>query len=372
MGDGVTPIGDGVPPKSSSSKGRFVAGNTTKPFHITSEDAITIGNNDATQLWGTDTTGNASIGPRGTLPAKFPKGFQSFYIMKYELSQYMYKEFLNKLTRTQQVTRVSATAVGMFMSDNNTSTIPQFRNGIKVKEDSGSSLPRVYCNDLVKDGSEGQNNDGQHIACNYISFNDVKAFADWSGLRPFTELEYEKACRGALKPVANECAWGTADAIHAKGIANPGKEDEYATNPRANIAINDESGVQGPMRCGSFAYLATSRKQAGATYYGVMEMSGNLSEYTYSVGLNNNRNFNGNIHGDGVIQANGDTDTKVADWPNNAGLKGSNWLYRTGPPGGYSHQYKAHHVSARNQTSQIHETTGRWNTSGLRVARTQP
>ena len=35
------------------------------------------------------------------------------------------------------------------------------------------------------------------------------AFADWAGLRSMTELEYEKACRGPLEPVAGEYAFGT-------------------------------------------------------------------------------------------------------------------------------------------------------------------
>jgi len=358
--------GDNVYP-GSKSIGYFVTGTTTDPFLVTSEDALTIGNNTTTEIWAT-----SRINPAGTLSAEFPKGYQSFYIMKYELSQYMYKEFLNKLTRTQQETRVSAITTNMFMTDTDTATTPQYRNGIKVMSDPGGLLPRVYGNDLNNNGTEGEYDDGQYIACNWLSFYDLLAFADWSGLRPFTELEYEKACRGTLGPVASEYAWGTSNITYATGITNPGETDEVAANTGANIAFNNEAGVQGPLRCGNFAGAATNREQAGASYYGVMEMSGNLSEYVYSLGLSNNRNFNGNIHGDGVIQANGDTDTKVADWPNNAGLKGSNWLYRTGPPGGYSHQYKAHHVSARNQTSQIHETTGRWNTSGLRVARTQP
>jgi hypothetical protein len=41
--------------------------------------------------------------------------------------------------------------------------------------------------------------------------NRMAAFADWSGLRPMSELEYEKACRGYNTPaVPNEYAWGNA------------------------------------------------------------------------------------------------------------------------------------------------------------------
>ena len=35
---------------------------------------------------------------KGTIPAAFPKGFQAFYIMKYETSQGQYTEFLNSIS----------------------------------------------------------------------------------------------------------------------------------------------------------------------------------------------------------------------------------------------------------------------------------
>ena len=355
-------VGDGP---GSNSRGCFVAGNTQDPFQITSEEAITINNQNNTQLWQTNATHNdATIGPRGTLPAEFPKGYQSFYIMKYELSQYMYKEFLNKLTRKQQGNRVSATKDSIFMAEATNLKVPQNRNGIKVMLDPGGSLPRVYGNDLNNNWIEGEDGDGQHIACNWISFYDLRAFADWSGLRPFTELEYEKACRGPLPPVANEYAWGNIDIKIVKVISNSGKASEVAQNPNVNIAHGNETG--GPLRCGIFARSDKNidRERAGAGYYGVMEMSGNLSEYTYSVGLTNNRSFNGNNHGDGIIDENGSAN--VAGWPLNGGLKGSNWLYST-----EVWQINAHQTSARNQTSQS-QTNRRWNTAGLRLGRTQP
>jgi len=123
---------------ASSSVGHFVAGTTaTTNFQVTSENLLTVANTATSELWGTSTSGVSTIGPVGTLPAVFPKGFGSYYIMKYELSQYMYKEYLNKLTRTQQVARVSATTVGRFMRDANTYNTPQYRNGIKVMSDAG-------------------------------------------------------------------------------------------------------------------------------------------------------------------------------------------------------------------------------------------
>ena len=43
---------------------------------------------------------------------------------------------------------------------------------------------------------------------NYMTWTDLLAYLDWSCLRPMTEFEYEKICRGPVYPVANEYAWG--------------------------------------------------------------------------------------------------------------------------------------------------------------------
>ena len=193
-----------------------------------------------------------------------------------------------------------------------------------------------------------------------VKFYDLMAFADWSGLRPFTELEYEKACRGALKPVANEYAWGTKNITNATTITNSGMENERA-NTGANIVTNKKTN--GPLRCGCFADSATNREQAGATYYGVMEMSGNLWEYTYSVGIEGNRSFNGNIHGDGKISDNGFTDIEVTEWPRGAGLRGGSWYNDITD--------NVQQISSRYLASNTY-TTERPLTTGIRLARTQP
>ena len=294
------------------------------------------------------------INPAGTLSAEFQKDIR-VYIMKYELSQYMYKKFLDKVRPQQETGFCNYT--NMLMTDTDTATTPQYRNGIKVMSDPGGLLPRVYGNDLNNNGTEGEYDDGQYIACNWLSFYDLLAFADWSGLRPFTELEYEKACRGTLGPVASEYAWGTSNITYATGITNPGETDEVAANTGANIAFNNEAGVQGPLRCGNFAGAATNREQAGASYYGVMEMSGNLSEYVYSLGLSNNRNFNGNIHGGGRLKDNGSY--SITSWPGSGSIRGSSW----------NNTENAHQISSR-FNAQTNYYGQPYNTMGIRLART--
>ncbi len=59
--------------------------------------------------------------------------------------------------------------------------------------------------------------------------------------------------------------------------------------------------VNGPVRCGLFGTSATNQSQSGATYWGVMEMSGNLRELCVNV---NYANLDGGSCGTGVYNAN--------------------------------------------------------------------
>jgi len=351
-------VGDEIFPGSNSS-GRFVAGSTTTNFQVTSEATLTIGNTAPTELWGTGTNWNNTIGPAGSLPAAFPKGFGTFYLMKYEVSQLLYREFLNKLTRAQQVARVSAVSLGIFMRDNNTGTTPTHRNGIKVMTDPGENTPRVYGNDLNNNGIEGESGDGQHIACNFLSYEDARSFADWCGLRPYSELEYEKACRGTLNPVTNESAWGNTNVAYATSIANAGQPTERAGNTGSNCVFNSAGGVQGPLRCGSFAGPTTTRELAGAGYYGAMELSGNLFEYCLSVGVTTQRTLNRHIHGNGFLPAWGTAD---ATWPTDCGLRGGSWV-ATGT---------SNHQTSDRQSANTQNSSQRIREYGVRLARTDP
>jgi len=349
-------VGDN-PAGGSLSSGHFVAGTTTAPLQIISEAALTIGNAAITELWGTSTSGNNTIGSPGTLPAPFPKGFAGFYIMKYELSQFMYKEFLNRLTRTQQAARVSTTIVGNYMSTVATTTTPLNRNGVRLISDPGGTFPRLFGNDINANAVEGEADDGVHVAVNFPSPDDLRAFADWAGLRPITELEYEKATRGHLWPLVNERAWGNTMQTNATVLTNPFRNNEVASNVGANICYGNLAGVPGPMRSGSFAGAATNRQQSGGSYYGVMELSGNLWEYVVSVGIDAHRTFDGNFHGNGVLTAAGAGD--VSGWPTTMGLRGGSWINT-----GVENQ-----ISDRTSASIAVGATSRLNTYGIRLGR---
>ena len=138
------------------------------------------------------------------------------------------------------------------------------------------------------------------------------------GLRPFTELEYEKAARGIdIFPIANEYAWGktSINPAQASEIYPDNDEDgsEQIFDGSANINNNalswssgdgraggDAAGQSGPLRVGIFAESSTNRTTSGAGFYGNMELSGNLSEMTVTIGKQKGRQYLG-THGDGNL-----------------------------------------------------------------------
>jgi len=286
-------LGDG------SSFNRFHDGdNASESFQVTSSQ-INFGQAN-NQLWALGDWDS----PTGSLQTDYPTGFAAFYCMKYEISQGQYVGFLNTLTSTQDNTRYRT----MFEND--------YRHGVWGGSQ-GSRFP-----------------ERPYRACGFLSWMDGAAYADWAGLRPMTELEFEKACRGTQDAVAGEYAWGDVTITEATTIdADPGKE--YGTET-VNGNCNYEWGLEftggdegrGPLRCGIFATGSSTRQQSGASYYGIMEMSGNLSERPVTLGNATGRAFTGN-HGNGEIDASGNTD--AANWPSTSaegsGFRGGNWSY---------------------------------------------
>ncbi len=140
-----------------------------------------------------------------------------------------------------------------------------------------------------------------------------------------TELEYEKACRGSEPGLANEYAWGTTSITKQTGHSGTdGSGSETATPASANCCY--DSAMGGPVRVGIYATASSGREAAGATYWGVMEMSGNLWERPVTVGNTDGRDFTG-THGDGTLDSGGDATN--ADWPGanaaGVGLRGGRW-----------------------------------------------
>ena len=222
--------------------------------------------------------------------SSWPNGYNDFYCMKYEMTQEQYADFLNTLTYTQQSNRTavapSSIAGTRALSSNNRNALEIQVSGIE------STTPAVYACDYTNNDIYDQIDDGQTIACNHLSWGDVAAYCDWAGLRPMTEMEYEKACRGHNQtPVGNELAWGISNFTYAayvlenQGYQNEGIATNYSTTTGNAVTSDNIGAIGGPLRVGIFAANSgnTGRMTAGATYYGIMEMTGNLWELCINV-----------------------------------------------------------------------------------------
>jgi formylglycine-generating enzyme required for sulfatase activity len=320
-------------------QGAFAAGSGGSEDYSFTLTTINTAN-ATTAPSGTGSLGGAAGGyPTGqTAPANasWPNGFGAFYCMKYELSQQQYVDFLNTLTRTQQNTRtgtdISGTSITNSYVMSNTSGV-SYRNGIRCD----ATLPpepvpvTFYC-DLNGNGTGGEATDGREIACNFLSWGDLTAYLDWSGLRPMTELEFEKACRGTLSPVPDEYPWGTTGiassgyTLEIAGATNEGIVSNYSTTVGNAIYQSTNGTPSGPKRVGIFAANGANsgRVSAGASYYGIMELGGNLWERVVTIWQ---WEYTG-THGNGALAANGDPDG--ATWPapgtaSGNGFRGGTW-----------------------------------------------
>lgn len=209
--------------------------------------------------------------------ANYPTGYYPFYCYKYELSEQQYADFLNTLDSTQ--------IASLGVAGENISLV----NGQYF-----SSTPTHACGNGTQER--------------------MLAYADWSGVRPMTHLEFNKASYGPLQPVSltgvnyeedyyntggnryilSYPAWGSN---WSGGTQQTGPENHHYRYPLVEVSY--------------FSRANTSREQAGASYYGVIGLTGNAHE---PVVKNNHFSFDGS-HGDGILTNNGAAN--VATWNKN-------------------------------------------------------
>ncbi len=154
---------------------------STPPYRVTGAGAIPTGRQNG-KLWA------KGIAPPdgGEIPASFPNGYAAFYCMRWPyFTQGLYAGFLNTITVEQ--------AKGRYYAD---------YQGVAIKR-SGESPSYTYAASAANE------------RCPWLSWADCAAVAAWAGLRPMTELEYEKAIRGSQNPSpvydATPSFWGLAD-----------------------------------------------------------------------------------------------------------------------------------------------------------------
>jgi hypothetical protein len=93
----------------------------------------------------------------------YPIGYKPFYIYKFEMTEQQYADFLNTLT-TNQITNLGIAGDGITLSNG------QYFSATPNKSCGGSTVTRLC------------------------------AYADWSGVRPMSYLEFNKVCYGPFKP----------------------------------------------------------------------------------------------------------------------------------------------------------------------------
>lgn len=250
-----------------SENGAFKDGNTTNPFLVSSEASLNYANS-AGNLY------SAVAGANFTIPAAYPKGYAAFWIMKYETSQQQYADFLNNL----DLARATYNNPGGPIT---------------------GSHPNLVC--------------AQPERAIGVGGTGFLGWADWGALRPMTDLEFEKACRGAnITPVPNEFPWGNTTINNVGTLVNTGQNNEAQSAPFGNCNYNGST----PTRCGLFARSGTGayRDSSGATYYGAMDMGGNLWEKCVLTYNNATNLAFTNINGDGYLAGDGSTD--ISNWKN--------------------------------------------------------
>lgn len=318
-------IGDGN--RGGSSMYGFTGNGALAPLLIT--NAVQTAGLTAAQY-----LSNVGWGSSAALPSTFPMGYNAFYCMKYEISQEAYAAFLNTLTFDQQVTRFANapnSVAGTFVLAGFPNPL-NCRNGLRIKTPGQvSNVPAIVGCDLNLNGVFDESDDGQNIACNWLSWADLMAFLDWAALRPMTEFEFEKVCRGTASPVANEYAWATTTILAANSgaITNPGMSSETAIASGAGLCAYGAATFsnRGPLRCGFAANSTSTRTVAGSSFYGIMEMSGNVAEQCLGGYAYNYSSFT-SISGDGDLSGTGGANT--ANWPLNGGGNGGGGTCRGG------------------------------------------
>ena len=271
----------------------FGDGNAQAPYLVNSAIPPSMGTS-AGQLY--DSRGNYGI-----LNPLFPTGYNAFYIMKYELSQAGYRDFLNTPCGYSSATlQAHSDLTAANYSVPGTKLFPAgYRNSLYVSQSAFSDPVGANAN-----GNTVYNeaDDGEWVAANYLYWSDAAAFLDWAALRPMTELEYEKAANGPAPLSYIQFATGTY--ISMPGVAPitgafTNAESVTFAGSTNNINVK-EAGINAPLRSGWAATASSNRKTSGASYYGVMDLTGNLWEPVVTTANAAGRSFSGKL-GDGSL-----------------------------------------------------------------------
>ena len=230
--------------------------------------------------------GNGTNGlPTDALPG-WPNGYNSFYIGRYEITQGQYADFLNTLPSGQ----ASSLHYGTVANGHNMTN--------------SGTYPNKY---VAVD---------PNAAKNFLSFDDGWRYLSWAGLRPPTEMEFEKAGRD-LSPDARIYPWGSTPVPDLVTYTPP---SESGTCIKKFLNYNNTTGCTKVLDVGRYMSGDVYRTPAetGASPWGIADLAGNVWE------LSINSSW-------ATVPLNGNgTPTLPASWPvpgaATAGTRGGGWL----------------------------------------------
>jgi hypothetical protein len=151
----------------------------------------------------------------GTAPKSdaWPNGYGAFYCMKYSISQGQYVEFLNSVLVAGRDYVSGGYNINRF--------------SIRRVADKG-----VYTAEAPDRPS------------NFLPYSRIYSYTAWAGLRPITDLEYEKACRGPREVAREADAWGAVACAPAAGLpinSNAGSGTTATGSPPSYWGIRELS-----------------------------------------------------------------------------------------------------------------------------------
>ncbi|MEI7482318.1 MAG: formylglycine-generating enzyme family protein, partial [Elusimicrobiota bacterium] len=222
-------------------------------------------------------------------PVGWPNGYSGFYIGRYEITQGQYADFLNTIPSTLASSLHYGTVA----------------NGHNMTYTAGNSYGLKYA---AVD---------PNAAKNYLSFDDGWRYLSWAGLRPPTEMEFEKAGRD-LSPDARIYPWGSTPV--------PDWITYAPRNEGGNLAC-----IRRYMNYGNLGYCTRvldvgrymggdvyrTTAETGASPWGIADLAGNVWELVI-----NSKWASVPLNGNG-------TPTLPATWPvpgaDTAGDRGGGW-----------------------------------------------
>jgi hypothetical protein len=224
-------------------KGKFTAPGRNGPVINTRISPTLQYNDNISPAVSIRIKGDAGIDTNndGTLDnTSYPTGYRAFYVYKYEMSEQQYADFLNTLTSNQ----INTLGVA----------------GSTITLTAGQYFPS-----------------SPNRACGNANAARVLAYADWSGLRPLSFLEFNKCSYGPFRPTERNGGYPAFDFDYEWDLLRRGE-------------VNGDNNLLDVTRFSSSTLADSARQRGVASYYGVILLTGNaiepvvrLNDFTFNI-----------------------------------------------------------------------------------------